>query len=135
MYAKAVRILAKGYLPVSLITPLKLHEIIDSVKETLIKTSPDYGVVIKRLYLYYDMKLVTFGIDKERNLIIPCSNFHAALYTTTNTMPTRDSPSAHCRQNAKADTQLQIKKPYLALNTEMYINIWQQELVTCKRIN
>ena len=32
IYAKAVRILAKGYLPISLITPLKLQEIIDSVK-------------------------------------------------------------------------------------------------------
>ena len=41
IYAKAVRILAKGYLLISLITPLKLQEIIDSVKETLIKTNPD----------------------------------------------------------------------------------------------
>ena len=70
IYAKAVRILAKGYLPISLITPLKLQEILDSVKETLIKTNSDYDIVIKRLHLYYDMKLVTFGIDKKRNLII-----------------------------------------------------------------
>ena len=41
IYAKAVRILAKGYLPISLVTPLKLQEILDSVKETLIKTNPD----------------------------------------------------------------------------------------------
>ena len=27
-------------------------------------------MVIERLHLYYDMKLVTFGIDKERNIII-----------------------------------------------------------------
>ena len=32
IYAKAVRILAKGYLPISLITTLKFQEIIDSVK-------------------------------------------------------------------------------------------------------
>ena len=64
IYAKAVRILAKGYLPISLITPLKLQEIIDTVKETLIKINPDYDIVIKRLHLYYNMKLVTFGIDK-----------------------------------------------------------------------
>ena len=39
-------------------------------------------------------------------------------------------------KNPKTDsyTQLQIKKPYLALNWEMYINIRQQELATCKRI-
>ena len=39
-------------------------------------------------------------------------------------------------RNTKADsyTQLQIKKPYLALYTETYIDIQQQELATCKRI-
>ena len=48
IYAKAVRVLAKGYLPISLVTPLKLKEILDSVKETLIKTNPDYDIVIKK---------------------------------------------------------------------------------------
>ena len=39
-------------------------------------------------------------------------------------------------KNTKADsyTQLQIKKPYLALSTETYINVRQKELATCKRI-
>ena len=57
-------------MPISLITPLKLQEIIDSIKETLIKPNPDYDIVIKQLHLYYNMKLVTFRIDRERNLII-----------------------------------------------------------------
>ena len=35
IYAKVVRILAKGYLPISLITPLKLQQIMDSIKEML----------------------------------------------------------------------------------------------------
>ena len=69
-YAKVIRILAKGYLSILLVTPLKLQEILALVKETLTKTNPDYDIVIKRLHLYYDMKLVTFGIDKKRNLII-----------------------------------------------------------------
>ena len=46
-YAKAIRILAKGYLPISLITPWKLKEILKSVKVTLTKTNPDYDIVIK----------------------------------------------------------------------------------------
>ena len=65
-----VRILAKGYLPISLITPYKLQEILNSVKETLTRSNPDYDIVIKRLHLYYDMKLITFGIDRDRNLEI-----------------------------------------------------------------
>ena len=69
IYTKAVRILAKGYLPISLITSLKLWDS-NFIKEMQTKTSPDYDIVIKRLHLYYDMKLVTFGIERNRNIII-----------------------------------------------------------------
>ena len=31
---------------------------------------PDYDLVIDRLHLYFDMQLVTFGIDKDKNLIL-----------------------------------------------------------------
>ena len=37
MYAGAIKILAKGYLPISLITPLKLKEILYVVKTTIRK--------------------------------------------------------------------------------------------------
>ena len=70
----------KGYLPISLITPLKLQEIPNSVKEIPTKTNPDYDIIIKRLHLYYDMKSVTFRIDRKRNLIIQfpifCNHIH-----------------------------------------------------------
>ena len=52
IYTKALRILAKGYLPISLITPYKLQDIINLAKETLIKSNSDYDIVIKRLHLY-----------------------------------------------------------------------------------
>ena len=64
IYATSIRILAKGYLPISLITPLKLKEILSNVKVAIRKTNPDYDLVMDRLHLYYDVKLVTFGIDK-----------------------------------------------------------------------
>ena len=48
MYTVSVHILAKGYLPISLITPLKLIEILDTVKTTIRKTNPDYDLVYKR---------------------------------------------------------------------------------------
>ena len=66
---KVVGILAKGYLPILLITPLKLQEIFKSVKDMLTKTKSDYDIIIRTLHLYYDMKLVTFGIDRKRNII------------------------------------------------------------------
>ena len=70
IYATSIRILAKEYLPISLIMSSKLEEILKEVKLAIRKTNPDYDLVIDRLNLYYDRKLVTFDIDKERKLII-----------------------------------------------------------------
>ena len=63
-----IRILAKGYLPISLITPSKLREILSDVKIAVRKTNPGYDFMIDRLHLYYNMQLVTFGIDKDKNV-------------------------------------------------------------------
>ena len=70
VYPTSIRILAKGYLPISLITPSKLREILNSVKYAIRKTNPDYDLVIDLLHLYHDMQLVTLGTDKYKNLII-----------------------------------------------------------------
>ena len=70
MYAKVIRILSKGYLPISLLPQSKLEKIWNEVRMALLKTNKDYDLVLTHLYLCYDMKLVTFGIDEERNLII-----------------------------------------------------------------
>ena len=64
------RMLSKSYLPISLLLPSKLNEILDEVKKALQITNRDYDLVLKSLYLYYDMKLVTFCIDEDRNLIV-----------------------------------------------------------------
>ena len=69
-YSKVIRILSKGYLPISLIPPSKLEAILEQVKLVLAKTNKDYDLVLTRLYIYYDMKLVMFDTDKQKNLII-----------------------------------------------------------------
>ena len=58
----------------------KLSEMLSAVKKVLQKTNKDYALVLTCLYLYYDMKLVMFGIDKERKLIIQFPIF-VQLYT------------------------------------------------------
>ena len=71
MYAKVIRILLKGHhLPISLLPPSKLQEMLGKVRKAIQITNPDYDIVIKRLHLYYDMQLVTFGINEDRNLIV-----------------------------------------------------------------
>ena len=46
-----------------------MQETLTEVKESLHTTNSDYDLVLERLHLYYDMKLVTFGIDKDLNLV------------------------------------------------------------------
>ena len=69
-YAQAIRVLSKGYLPISLLSPSKLNIILQKVKQAVQIKNKDYDLVIKRLYLCCDMKLVTFGIDDQMNLIV-----------------------------------------------------------------
>ena len=79
-YVSAIRVLAKGYLPTTLLTPSKLQGILAEVKRSLQHTNTDYTLVLERLHLYYDMQLVTFGIDKDMNLVIQFPVF-IQLYT------------------------------------------------------
>ena len=116
-YVSAIRILAKGYLPNTLITPKKLQEILSEVTKSLLITNPDYTLVLDRLHLYYDMQLVTFGIDSNMNLVIqfpvfiqPYTQKPLILYQLeTVPVPVLD-------QNTKAQsyTHLRIRKPYIA---------------------
>ena len=50
-YVSAIRILANGYLPTTLITPSKLQEILAEVTKSLQQTNPDYALVLDRLHL------------------------------------------------------------------------------------
>ena len=138
IYTLSIRILAKGYLPISLVTPSKLKEIFNEVKIVIQKTHPDYDLVIDRLNLYYDMQLVTFGISKDKNVIVqfpvftqPYTQQPLILYQIETVLV----PIIHQNTQAQSYTHLEVKKPYIALNSETYIFIRQQELRTCKRID
>ena len=65
-YSKAIRILSKGYLPIAPM-PSKLEAILQQVQLAITKSNQNYEIVLNRLYLYYDMKLVMFGIDYQKN--------------------------------------------------------------------
>ena len=136
-YVSAIRVLAKGYLPNNLIKPAKLQEILAEVKKTLQITNPDYDLVLDRLHLYYDMPHVTFGIDKDMNLIIqfpvfiqPYTQRPLILYQ----LETVPVPILDKNTKAQSYTHLQVGKPYITLNSETYISLRQQELRSCKRI-
>ena len=55
IYTSAIRILAEGYLPNTLVTTSKLQEILKNVKTALQATNPEYDLVIDKLHPYYNM--------------------------------------------------------------------------------
>ena len=136
-YVLAIRVLAKGYLSTTLITPSKLQGILAQVKKSLQHTNPDYALVLERLHLYYDMQLVTFGIDKDMNLVVQFPVF-IQLYTQKPLilyqLETVPLPILDTNTEAQSYTHLKVRKPYLALNSETYISLTHQELRSCKRI-
>ena len=83
------------------------------------------------------MQLVTFGIDKDMNLIIqfpvfiqPYTQKPFILYQ----LETVPFPILDRNNEDQSYTHLQVSKPYIALNSETYISLRQQELRSCKRI-
>ena len=48
-YSKAIRILSKGYLPITLIMPSKLEAILRQVQLAITKMNQDYEIVMNRL--------------------------------------------------------------------------------------
>ena len=57
----------------------------------------DNDIVIKRLNLYYDKKLVTFGIDRDENLIIQFPVFIQPYTAASSTVSDRNSTSSYHR--------------------------------------
>ena len=107
------------------------------MKAALAKTNKDYDLLLSRLYLYYDMKLVTFGIDQDINLIIQFPVFVQPYTQTKLTLykiETVPMPILDGNDNAQSYTQLKVEKPCIAVNRETYISLHHQELNTCKRI-
>ena len=82
------------------------------------------------------MKLITFAIDRDQNLIVQFPVFiqpysqQALILCQIETVP---FPTVDQKKHANSYTHLQIDSPYIALNSETYISIRQIELKTCKR--
>ena len=133
LYSRAIRVLSKGYLPIALLPPSKLEKILNEVRVAITKSNKDYDLVLTRLYLYYDMKLVTFGIDNKRNLIVQFPVFVqpytqkrlTVLYQIDQAVPV-PILEQKVEQAQSYIRALNVEKPYITLHS--------QELKMCKRI-
>ena len=141
MYANAIRILSKGYLPISLLLPFKLQEVLNQVKKAIQVTNPDYDIVTRKLHLYHDIKLnkyiLRYSKNEEVNLIVqfpvlfqPYIQKQIILYQIK-TLPV---PIVDLSKNVNSYINLRFVKTYIALYEETYISLRQQELRNCKSI-
>ena len=107
------------------------------VRIAIAKSNNDYDLVLTRLYLYYDMKLVTFGIDNQRNFIVqfpvfiqPNTQKKLIMYQIKTVLVSILDKN----EQVNSYTELKIEKPYIASNEETYITLHAQELKMCKKI-
>ena len=83
------------------------------------------------IHLYYDIKLVTFVIDEDRNLIVQFPVF-VQLYTQQllilYQIEALQVPIIDQNKQANSYTHLQIERPYVALNSKIYISLRQYHI-------
>ena len=83
------------------------------------------------------MKLVTIGIDQDNNLIIQFPMFVQPCMQTKLTLCQVEMvsmPILGADDNAQSYTQLEVEKPCIAMNREMYVSLCLQGLGAFKRV-
>ena len=136
-YVSAIRILSKGYLPTTLITPSKLQGILAEIKKSLQHTNPDYTLVLERLHLCYNMQLVTFGINRDMNIVVQFPVFiQPYIQKPLVFLPIRNCPSSNTGHQHRSSIlhPPACQQTLPCLNSETYRSLTHQELRSCKMI-
>ena len=134
---RSIAILSKGYLPPQLFPPTTLVKISQKAIAMIKTQNPDYVLALPHITDYYDMRLVTFGLDDQGKLVI-CFPIFIKEYKkepmTLYQIETVKVPITDTNTEADSYTETAITKPYLASNKEYYIQLVLPELVMCKKI-
>ena len=101
------------------------------------KSHPDYVLAIDHITEYYDMKLATFCVDTDGNMVVPLSLFvkdHTSEPKTLYEIETVKVPIPDHNKAVDSYSEVKYSKPYLAINDDYYIQLQIQELRMCKQI-
>ena len=71
---RSIAILSRGYLPPQLFSLTDIVRISQAALSMIKNKHPDYVLAIPQASSYYDMRLVTFGIDEDDRLVV-CFQF------------------------------------------------------------
>ena len=136
-FLSAVRILSKGYLPASLFPPTILHRITPNALQMVQKKNLNYVLTVKHVTKYYDMKMVTFGVNDGEELVVAFPVFvqdHTRESMTLYELETVKVPITDTNLAANSYTEVETSKPYIAFNNDYYIQLRIPELRMCKQI-
>ena len=101
------------------------------------KKNPDYILTIKHVTEYYDMKMVTFGVNDGEELVVAFPVFvqdHTRESMTLYELETVKVPITDTNLAANSYTEVKTSKPYIAFNHDYYIQLRTPELRMCKQI-
>ena len=99
---------------------------------------PDYVLAIPQASSYYDMRLVTFGIDEENRLVVCFPIFVKDFSRKSMTLyqiETVPVPIVDRNLEANSYSQAKMQKPYIATNADYYVQLEMEELFMCKQIS
>ena len=132
-----IGILSTGKLPLMLFPPTVLENITSNAIDMVHRTHPDYELAVGHVSEYYDMKLCTFGISIEGNMVVAFPIFvkdHSDKPKTLYELETVKVPIPDQNPEANSFSEVQCRKPYIAVNDNFYIQLRIQELRMCKTI-
>ena len=134
---KGIATLSEGKMPPELFPISLLTNITTRVQHELTTAGLPYEVALKNPTSFYDLKLVTFGIDQKHTLVIT----FPVLLKSTKAKPltlleieTAPVPIDDLDTSADSFSEVQINKPYIATSDTHYIQLRLQELNMCKKI-
>ena len=130
--------LSKGELPAEFFSSARIRSIVKQVRSMVRANYPEYTVALTHPQQYYDMKLVTFGIDEnDHELVVTFPVFitnHNNKELTLYELETVPVPILDRNVSANSYTQVKVTKPYIAISNDYYIQLRMQELRMCKTI-
>ena len=134
---RSIAILSRGYLPPQLFSPTDIVRISQAALSMIKNKHPDYVLAIPQASSYYDMRLVTFGIDEKDRLVVCFPIFVKDFSRKSMTLyqiETVPVPILDTNEEANSYSQAVINKPYIATNNDYYIQLEIEELFMCKQI-
>lgn len=134
---RAIRTLSRGHIPVELFPPALLGNITEKAVKMIRNAHPEYSAVLEHVTKYYDLQVVTFGLDSSDDLVVTFPVFvHDRTQKPLNLYEIETVMVPIHDENKLADSysRIQVHKPYFATNKGYYIELTIPELRQCKKV-